>query len=245
MSQTCRPSRALRSGLAAAGLMLAGAWAPVHAFTASIVTHVHLRAGPSIEYPGVVMLPPGAIVEVYGCEQGYGWCDVQVGPDRGWVAATYLQMPSAGGPVIVANSGVVLGIPVVSFVFDSYWGSYYRGRPWYARRGYYHNYWNRYPHGRPPPPPRPPVLRPPVRPLPPPHLRPPHPRPPPGARPPPSGGGKPPPGSGRPPGGGSKPPAGGGRPDGAKPPPGGGKPPPGNGNGRPPSGTGPSPGPGQ
>jgi uncharacterized protein YraI len=230
----------MRLSVAAVGLMLAGAWAPVQAFTASIVTHVHLRAGPSISYPGVVMLAPGAAVEVYGCEQGYGWCDVQVGPDRGWVAASYLQMPSPSGPVIVASGGVVLGIPVVSFVFDTYWGTYYRGRPWYSRRSYYHNYWSRYPHGRPPPPPRPPVVRPPLRPpAPPTHVRPPHPRPPPGPRPPPAGA-KPAPGGGKPPGGGGKPPPGGGRPS-----PGNGNRGNGNGNDRPPPATRPSPGPGQ
>jgi uncharacterized protein YraI len=234
MNLTCGPFRVMRLSLAAIALMLAGAWVPAQAFTASIVAHVHLRAGPSIEYPGVVMLPPGAAVEVYGCEQGYGWCDVQVGPDRGWVAASYLQMPSPSGPVLLASGGVVLGIPVVSFVFDTYWGNYYRGRPWYSRRAYYHNYWNRYPHGRPPPP-RPPVVRPPVRPPPPSHVRPPHPRPPPGPRPPPAGG-KPPPGGGKPPGGG-------GKPGGGRPPPGNGSP--GNGNGRPPPGTRPAPGPGQ
>jgi uncharacterized protein YraI len=182
MKLTCGRCQVMRLSLAAVALVLAGAWVPVQAFTASIVTHVHLRAGPSIEYPGVVMLAPGAVVEVYGCEQGYGWCDVQVGPDRGWIAASYLQMPSPGGPVIVASGGVGLGIPVVSFVFDTYWGNYYRGRPWYSRRAYYHNYWNRYPHGRPPPGPRPPP-----------------------------GGGKPAPGGGKP-GGGGKPPPGGGKP---------------------------------
>jgi uncharacterized protein YraI len=132
-------------------------------------------------YPSVMVLPPGSVVEVFGCEQAYNWCDVQMGAERGWVDAAFLQAASASGPVVVADSAAVLGIPTVSFVFNSYWSNYYVRRPWYARRAYYYNYWNRYPHGFPPP-----IYRPP-------------PRPPVNVRPP--GGGRPPPGSGRPPGG--------------------------------------------
>ena len=130
---------------------------------------------------------PGTSVQVFGCEQGYGWCDVQVGPNRGWVAAQYLQAQGPGGPVIVANAGVMLALPIIAFSFGNYWDTYYRGRPWYGRRSYYYNYWNRYPHGRPPPPPhhRPPGYRPPPRP--------PHAGRPPGIYPPPPGGGRPPP----------------------------------------------------
>jgi uncharacterized protein YraI len=170
--------------------LLVSTWTPAAlAFTANLVTSVHLRAGPSIAYPGVTMLPAGAVVQVFGCEQNYGWCDVQLGPNRGWVDAAYLQAQSPGGTVIVANSGVMLGIPIVSFGFGTYWDSYYRGQPWYTRRAYYLGYWNRYPHGRPPPPPHRPIVRPPAPP--PSTVRPPpHPRP---------------PGSGRPPPGGSKP----------------------------------------
>jgi uncharacterized protein YraI len=191
---------------------LCGASPLALAYSATVMAHAHLRAGPSIEYPPVVMLAPGAVVEVFGCEQGYGWCDAQIGPDRGWVDAAYLQMSAPSGPVIVADGGVTLGVPVISFVLNSYWGSYYQGRPWYARRPYYYNYWNRYPHGRPPPPPHRPIVRPPVRP---PVVRPPpRPRPPVGGRPP---GNRPPPGGHRPiPGGGG--PGAGKPPDGARPP---------------------------
>ena len=202
---------ALRIGLA--GLLLgACAWAPAAlGFSATALASVHLRAGPSVEYPVVSLLPAGAVVEVFGCEQNYGWCDAQIGPDRGWVDAAYLQAQSAGAQVIVADSGVMLGIPIVTFAFGSYWDRYYRGRPWYARRPYYYGYWNRYPHGRPPPPPHRPIMRPPVRP--PPMARPPRPRPP-AARPPPPG--TRPPGNGRP--GADRP--GSGRPSGDRPRPG-------------------------
>jgi len=198
------------------GMLLFSGWSHgAAAFSASVVATVNLRAGPSIEYPVVAILGAGAFVEVFGCEEGYGWCDVQVGMNRGWVAAEYLQAEGPSGPLIVADGGVLLALPIIAFSFGTYWDTYYRGRPWYGRRGYYYNYWNRYPHGRPPPPyPRPPGWRPPPYPAP--------------------GSGRPP-ADGRPPGGGSRPPGGGG----GRPPGGGNGRPPGGGGGgagRPPGG---------
>jgi uncharacterized protein YraI len=184
--------RTLRIALPAVLLAL---WVPVAlAMPAHVVSGVHLRAGPSVEYPAVALLIPGMPIEVYGCEEAYAWCDVQAGPNRGWIAADYVQVESGGHPVILAGGGVAVGVPLVTFTLGAYWGNYYRTRPWYAQRAHYMSYWRRYPHGVRPPRPRPPVARPPVRP-PPPMRPPPHPRPPvarpPGGRPPP--GGKPPP----------------------------------------------------
>jgi uncharacterized protein YraI len=179
--------RSLKLTLLCGALCMTVAAGAAEAYSASVIGSVNMRAGPSVAYPQVALLGPGTSVQVFGCEQGYGWCDVQVGPNRGWVAAQYLQAQGPGGPVIVANAGVLLALPIIAFSFGSYWDSYYRGRPWYGRRGYYYNYWNRYPHGRPPPPPyhRPPGYRPP----PPPHGG----RPPGIYPPPPPGGGRPPP----------------------------------------------------
>jgi len=183
--------------------LLSIGWAPVAlAVPGHVAATVHMRAGPSIEYPVVVMLLPGTALEVYGCEEAYAWCDVQAGADRGWVDADYLQVDSGGQPVILASAGVAVGVPLVTFTFGTYWSSYYRTRPWYAQRAHYLPYWRRYPHGRPPPRPRPPIARPPGRP-PPPVRPPPRPRPP-GARPPATG--KPPPDGNRPPPGGNRPP---------------------------------------
>jgi uncharacterized protein YraI len=217
--------RIVRSSRAALGLLIL-MWAPAGfaAVTATLTAGVHLRAGPAIGYPSVMLVPPGAVVQVFGCEEGYNWCDVQFGADRGWVDAAFLQAPAPSGPVVIATSPAVIGVPIVAFSFNTYWNAYYVGRPWYGRRAYYYNYWNRYPHGRPPP-----IYRPP------PVYRPPPPRPPPVVRPPPQ---RPPPGT-RPPSGGRPP---GGKPPGGKPPPGGNKPPPGN---RPPPSTRPATTPGQ
>lgn len=196
-----RKANAMKAAPACIALALCG-WAPqLHAApSATVLATVNLRAGPSTAYPVVAVMGQGTAVQVFGCEDGYGWCDVQVGASRGWVAADYLQMPSPSGPVVVASSGMLLALPIIAFSFGTYWDSYYRAYPWYVQRSYYYPYWNRYPHGYPPPPRYPP---PGWRPPPPvPGWRPPPPVP--GWRPPP--GGYPPPGSGRPPGG-ARPPA--------------------------------------
>jgi len=189
----------------AALVLLMVAWMPagVAQVVATLTAGVHLRAGPDIFYPSVMILPPGAGVQVFGCMQGFGWCDVQFGLNRGWVDAAFLQAVGPAGPVLIASSPAMVGVPVVTFSFNNYWNTWYTGRPWFARRAFYYNHWNRFPGGRPPPiyrpRPPPPVFRPP--PGRPPAVRPP-PRPPPTTRPPsggrPPGANQPPPGN-RPP----------------------------------------------
>jgi uncharacterized protein YraI len=208
---TKRPLWIVRCGRAALVLLMV-AWTPagVAQVMGTVTAAVNLRAGPDPFFPSVMILPPGAAVTVFGCEQSFNWCDVQFGFNRGWVNAAFLQAPGPRGPVIIASSPFVSGVPLVAFSFNSYWNTWYAGRPWFGRRAFYYNQWNRFPHGRPPP-----IYRP--RP-PPPTFRPPPPRPP-AARPPPS---RPPPGrpppSGRPPSGG-RPPAGNQPPPGNRPPP--------------------------
>jgi uncharacterized protein YraI len=190
----------------AALVLLIVTWAPagVAQVAATVTAGVHLRAGPDIFFPSVMILPPGAGVTVFGCEQSFNWCDVQFGLNRGWVDAAFLLAPGPRGPVVIAGSPFVSGVPLVTFSFNTYWNTWYAGRPWFGRRGFYYNHWNRFPHGRPPPiyrpRPPPPVFRPPPRP---PAVRPP-PRPPPSTRPPASGR---PPGANQPPPGNRPPPS--------------------------------------
>ncbi len=189
---------------------------------------VNLRAGPARDYPLVASFGPGTPLLVEGCTDGYGWCDVIApGDARGWVYAGNIAYPYQSGDVPVLGYGPQLGFPIVTFSIGTYWGQYYRNRPWFVNQGRWVNHR---------PPPRP-IFRPPIRPGPP-IIRPPGGnRPPligrpPVSRPPGVGNGRPPgPGGGRPPG------AGGGRPPGA----GGGRPP-GAGGGRPPGGGGERPG---
>ncbi len=197
-----RPAVGLHSGRKKGGVMRArflgclilGACVASAALAQTAVTRksVNLRSGPSIDYPLVMQLPPGVGVQIVGCVHDWTWCDAIVGPDRGWIYAGNLYYPYQGSQVVILGYGPTIGLPIVTFSIGSYWDSYYRARPWYARRSYWigrpppAHWYGPSPHPRPPgvhppPHPRPPAGRPPVPP--PPHPRPPVNKPPPHPKP--------------------------------------------------------------
>ncbi len=135
-------------GLAVA-LVLPVSAAAQNAFTTQAV---NMRAGPDRSFPLVAWIPAGASVQVFGCVEGWRWCDTQWGRNRGWVWSQALQTIFGSQPGVIFHGGPTLGIPLVTFSIGSYWGSFYRGRPWWDNR----NYWMSRP-----PPPRPPAWRPP------------------------------------------------------------------------------------
>jgi uncharacterized protein YraI len=163
-------------GAAGLSTLSDAAFAQTQAYTNS---PVNLYAGPADDYPAVSQLPGGVPVTVMGCVSGYTWCDVAVPDLRGWVYAGSLSYPYQGSNVPILDYGTVIGLPIVSFSIGAYWGSYYRGRPWYNEQ-------ERWAHHPPPPP---------GRGGPPPE----HGGPPPGQGGPPPGRGGPPPGGGHPP----------------------------------------------
>jgi uncharacterized protein YraI len=99
-----------------------------------VTTNVSLRAGPDSGYPDVAMLYAGTPVVIEGCVDGWSWCDVINGDSRGWMPANYLQQEYEGRRVLIPEYGVRIGIPVIAFVFGSYWDSNYRHRSWYGER---------------------------------------------------------------------------------------------------------------
>ena len=107
----------------------------------AITTHgVNMRAGPDVSYPQVGYLGPGMNVNVIGCVEGWQWCDVVAGPNRGWVYAGYLSSYYYDRPTIVSYGGPTLGIPLISFSIGNYWDNYYRGRPFWNNRAYWYNH---------------------------------------------------------------------------------------------------------
>ncbi len=137
---------------------LAGA---AQAATPSYTTaNVNLRAGPGTSYPVVLTVPNGSPITTYGCLDGYNWCDVSWGAERGWMSSSYIQVNYQGQPrVLTPAIAPSIGLTVVVFN-RNYWDRYYYGRPWYRN-------WDRYYK----PPPR--VRA--VQPLPPPRATPPRP----------------------------------------------------------------------
>jgi uncharacterized protein YraI len=123
--------------------------------TAYTTTGVNLEAGPASDYPEVVGIPPGTPVNLYGCLDGWTWCDVSYSDARGWVNAENLAFPYEDQRVPVAVYGPQLSLPIVSFSFGDYWEQHYHDRPFFRER----ERWER--HAPPPPPPR----RPPPPPL--------------------------------------------------------------------------------
>lgn len=134
---------------AALGMLSLSAAAQQPAITAK---SVNLRAGPDRGYPIVAVLPPNAQVMVEGCMPDYRWCDVSIGYDRGWVYAGNLSYLYQQGYVPLPSIAPVIGVVVLGFVLDDYWGRHYQGRPWYPQRGRWEAFDRSYPvHPRPAP----------------------------------------------------------------------------------------------
>ena len=131
-----RISTTLLGRLAAAGLALA---IPVSAQAGSgyLSVNVNLRAGPAIGYPAIRVAPRGSVVNIYGCLDDYGWCDVSWDGYRGWVSGNYLDYGWNGRRVPVYSYGPRLGLGIISFNFGNYWDSHYRQQPWYGQRDRY------------------------------------------------------------------------------------------------------------
>ncbi len=99
-----------------------------------VVADISLQAGPDTEYPSITELPAGMPIQIEGCIDGYTWCDVIAGGDRGWVAGSFVQEVYNNQPVIVEDYGPRIGIPIVAFSLGVYWEQHYHNRSWYGQR---------------------------------------------------------------------------------------------------------------
>ncbi len=93
-----------------------------------------LRAGPDPGYPTVATLHSGTPVSIQGCVKNWSWCDVVTTNGRGWIAGDFLEEDYEGHRVVVPAFGVQVGIPIVTFSFNSYWNEHYRSSPWFHDR---------------------------------------------------------------------------------------------------------------
>jgi uncharacterized protein YraI len=121
--------------LAAAAMAVALLGAAAHAEPSFTTANVNLRTGPDIDFPSVGVIPEGDDIFVKGCLRDESWCDVQWGPDRGWVYSEFIAFDYRGETRPLPDIGVAaFGIPFVTFVAADYWGHYYVGRPWWRER---------------------------------------------------------------------------------------------------------------
>lgn len=93
-------------------------------------TDVNMRAGPSTEYPRILVLQRGAPLTVYGCVRGYSWCDVGYYHERGWVSSRYISLFYDDRRVYAPYIPPRVNVPIVTFSFN-YWDTWYPRYPWY------------------------------------------------------------------------------------------------------------------
>ena len=97
-----------------------------------IVADISMQSGPDLDYPPVDQLAAGTPVVIEGCIEGWTWCDVIAGDLRGWVPGTYIEEDYDGRWVYITDYGPRIGLPIVVFSLNTYWGAHYRNRPWYG-----------------------------------------------------------------------------------------------------------------
>jgi uncharacterized protein YraI len=71
------------------------------------------------------------------------WCDVTVGRDRGWIAASYLMLTHEGRKATVKQGGPALGIGAVEFSLPAYWSEHYAQQRWFGQAKRYQARWER------------------------------------------------------------------------------------------------------
>jgi uncharacterized protein YraI len=124
-------STCLRLSVGALLLTVSGALMAQNAETSD---NASVRAGPDPSYPEVAELDADTPIQVMGCLDDWSWCDVTFGDNRGWLYSPDITYAYQGGYVPLYSYAPGLGIPVVGFSLDVYWGSHYHNRPWYGQR---------------------------------------------------------------------------------------------------------------
>jgi uncharacterized protein YraI len=102
---------------------------------------VELYSGPDYTYPEVALMPAQESMVIYGCVEGYSWCDVSSAGIRGWVPGDNLYLHPYEQSIIHYGPHLTV-LPIVVFNRDTYWDHWYRSRP------FYHNWYQSHPRPR-------------------------------------------------------------------------------------------------
>jgi uncharacterized protein YraI len=126
---------------AAAGLLLSATAFAQQAYTSR---PANVRAGPARDFPLIARLAPGTPIDVYGCLEGYTWCDIGFGAGRGWLSTRSMQTSYGGGYVPFYSYAPSIGLPIIGFSLFNYWDRWYRDRPFYRERPRWEARWRDY-----------------------------------------------------------------------------------------------------
>jgi uncharacterized protein YraI len=133
----------MKPTILAAAAFAAAAVAPAvadAAFNGWTTRPVQQKAGPAEFYPTVGGVPGGVQVRVFGCVRGITYCDVSWRGNRGWVRGSALAGFYKNKRVPLAQFGVQIGVPYITFNFG-YWDNYYKGKPWFKERSKWDKNW--------------------------------------------------------------------------------------------------------
>lgn len=87
-----------------------------------------LRAGPGTSYPALTRVAAGEAVDVHGCTRRWTWCDISVDGERGWFPGDRIALLRDGRRTALPGAAAVLGLAILGFERNLYWGEHYRGR---------------------------------------------------------------------------------------------------------------------
>lgn len=103
--------------------------------TGFMLRQAWVRAGPDLTYPRVGLARARSRVIVYGCLSDWSWCDISSrGGSRGWVVSQHIASLYQGRQQPLNSFAPRIGIGVLGFNINRYWGENYRTQPFYGQR---------------------------------------------------------------------------------------------------------------
>jgi uncharacterized protein YraI len=83
------------------------------AFDAYVARDSAVQTGPGADYPRVGTVARKASVQIKGCLEGFGWCDIASPDIRGWVMGRNLEYSTPGARVPLSQAWI--RIPIVTY----------------------------------------------------------------------------------------------------------------------------------